>query len=1232
MFWRKSAPAPDAKSSSGSSSSATPAKAPENFPPRNETERAALLQFIAEAPIAHGPWQKWKQTFKAIEAQPQADTAALSAMLSRVDALPLGLPRLRGNVWNEVPPGAPVARWDAAQRGIVTRDALGNEGSMAFSGYGQMVQLGTIVVAVAGDYNDAHLHFVDVSDAAQPLLLSAHKMDRMSPYNAFAFAARKDDYLILCLRVSTPYNNVRLVVFDVSQPTTPRLVGSLVLGVAYNFQAAFDGTRLFFIGGDWNRTQIKVVDLSTITKPKLGGGVEARDTGWGSNLLAAHDGFVYRANTSGRSSLRIIDGRDADKPREVSHLQIEALTGVTVKEGRVYVRVDPRGRKNDTEKSRFRLVDISNPAKPQLLGAPPSSRTIGYIKRRARRLLWKLAQQNAALYVDLARRLIEANGTVLNYEERWLSVDAILGTGQRFQQRRHGRAGYQLKQPRFVLKRREERFPEVWDAHPDAARKLWQSEFAPVEAREMALKILRANKQDVPAPETTRLEEFLRGTSALLQSYAVRALWQYAQVGGTLGGKTAAVLLLAAPGQLRAAIETWAGNAKWNKEERRAFGTQLRIAVNATRPDGKDVPWRRRDYAAKLLADAWSEFLDENALLENLPFWLRLSDATLDARLLQVLRAAGAAQGNLLPGHLRTLTRQLPKIAEEQRERLLNAFLGGASGRAFKGEEALALVNQDDIAALGWRILTEAKMTPNGYAELWNPLFRGQASPSALAMAFSDAALRVFENAQVGNFKDSLRPWVETNVHVFQHASPAFFDALMNALPDKDRPRVVFRALAFLPEPTATSVWEKYGSLAGNFKAGRNDFQRANFYNYGQEPGARAWDYLAGSRITAEELRELWSNLMRMAQWSQQTGAFTNAAAPGLLRRAEFPPEEFAELIKQFPIVLERASPLFYLAILDNLPAEQRLQRLIETTPERWQAARGALLESLNQPSALNAFWTAIWEQLKGDDTGLQNRLLNDEAIVSTFERLEAPAFEGFLKTDSPAHEAWIMRWLRTHKPEKGDEILLLAATHNLPEVRRWALGRAEYLRLDLATALRLLEAELPDCVAAGRKFFEALPTGGSDEMDYALALCDSPGYAARGFGREFIEARRATLFSGDLLARLAQHSSPDMQAWLAEKLLDNEAPAEATKPFDRAVLRARGRARKAKDLVQTRQEQTGLGEAAPDSATLLEIARGRTKRDADWALRQLAGRALSGEKIEGVEIVTEVSQAAASA
>ena len=676
MFWRKKDKTTPATSSAPDAKISVDA-VPAPFPPRNDKDRAALLQFIENAPVAHGPWQGFKQLFKAIEAQPEAEPELLAAMLARVDAFPTGLPVMQGQIRHEIPSGGPRANWNAAEKRLSVRDADGQEGSLTFSGYGAMAQFGTWAIMVTGDYNNTRLHLVDIANATQPTIALNQELKNVNAWNALAYAARRGDYLLVCFNLSNPHSNVQLVTYDVSEKT-PREVSSLRLGQAYEFKAVLDGERLFFFGGNWNRTELKAVDLRDLAKPKIGSSVGVGNIGWGSSLLAANNGLAYVVSSGRSKSLKVIDGRDPSKLRETNSISVKGLTGVTSHEGRVYVRVDPRELKGETEKSRFRVIDDSNPDKPKLLGAPPTSKTIGYIKRRARRLLWKVAAQNPALFVDLSSRLIEANGAALNYEERWLSVDAILGAGGRFAQRRHGRAGYELKQRRFVFKRREERFPSVWNAHPDAARRLWQSETLPLEAREMALKILRDTKQEIPAnPE--HFAEFLSSSSPLLQSYATRAVWQHIESGGVPGGKVAALALLAAPANLREKIENWAIKTKWNKTERRAFGVQLQRGVAAARPDGKDASWRRRNYAARLLAGVWNEFLDQSALLENLIFWLNLNDENLKVRVLEVLRKAGNASGDELAANLRTLSRQLPKIEESQREPLLEAFLSGAA-------------------------------------------------------------------------------------------------------------------------------------------------------------------------------------------------------------------------------------------------------------------------------------------------------------------------------------------------------------------------------------------------------------------------------------------------------------------------------------------------------------------------------------------------------------------------
>jgi hypothetical protein len=86
----------------------------------------------------------------------------------------------------------------------------------------------------------------------------------------------------------------------------------------------------------------------------------------------------------------------------------------------------------------------------------------------------------------------------------------------------------------------------------------------------------------------------------------------------------------------------------------------------------------------------------------------------------------------------------------------------------------------------------------------------------------------------------------------------------------------------------------------------------------------------------------------------------------------------------------------------------------------------------------------------------------------------------------------------------------------------------------------------------------------------------------------------------------------------VATLLNDEPSRPSETPQFDRDVLRARNKARAAKEAVKARQETEGT----VDVETLLSMARGSgTPRDAEWALSQLARRALAGEQISGFSI-----------
>jgi hypothetical protein len=172
-----------------------------------------------------------------------------------------------------------------------------------------------------------------------------------------------------------------------------------------------------------------------------------------------------------------------------------------------------------------------------------------------------------------------------------------------------------------------------------------------------------------------------------------------------------------------------------------------------------------------------------------------------------------------------------------------------------------------------------------------------------------------------------------------------------------------------------------------------------------------------------------------------------------------------------------------------------------------------------------------------------------------------------------------------------------------------------------LPFALRLLESGLPECMAAARAYFEAVPPGAENELEVALAICDSPAREAQAYGRAYIAARRHTLPAGELIQRLAEHEDAPMQELVAEALLERPSLAGGAPEFDAAVLRARDKGRRAKELVKQRLSVTPPADLEHNREALLELARSRTPRDAEWAMQQLARLAMSGEAVEGVDI-----------
>ena len=305
---------------------------------------------------------------------------------------------------------------------------------------------------------------------------------------------------------------------------------------------------------------------------------------------------------------------------------------------------------------------------------------------------------------------------------------------------------------------------------------------------------------------------------------------------------------------------------------------------------------------------------------------------------------------------------------------------------------------------------------------------------------------------------------------------------------------------------------------------------------------------------------------------------------------------------------------------LSKWPLANALKLVMQMSDSDWQRLSERLLQELTQDGRIEALWKEVFAALPNDATGrLRQRLLQNAQMQEAFVEV---ADESFLKTADPDFAPLLLNWLE-RRPAlfgKGSPLLLLAVQSKILEVRQWALQQIERVGLTTPFALRLLESGLPENIAKGKQYFEAVPIGDERELEYILAVCDSPDISVQKYGREYLQKRQAHLPIPEVTFKLAEHPDPLIQELVAANLVTTPIAPEQTQEFDAAVLRRRNKGRRVKEMVKQRLSQTTP--TSLDKATLLEMARSRTPRDAEWALQQLVRMVQAGESVEGLEIL----------
>ena len=1170
---------------------------PPSFPPADAATRAATLDWIRETPLVYGPWQNFKRLYKEAEAAYRngaREPEIVAALLRRFDEQPLE---------------------NAGQEERVA--VAGNFGALCIhEGFAYLWSRGRelqtydlsapaqpkLIATWAPDLADPQPAQLNVSDGK--LWLRCGKIWRLNLENPAAPTPAGE---FRASYYSTAIAGGRVINLDsstlrVSEARDGDLyeIGSCEFVQSYygliggsNFAAAMSYNYQARGGGQY---ELNFADLSDPAQPRAAGKLR-------SEYIAVLQPSGAHWLSIANGQLSIYDLSDLDNPKQTGKLKVDNASQLASDGNRAAVFCqgwsyggsqpkiclidlsNPKSPKiageydmeampynsatsfamaGDTlylgTRGGLRLFDVSDPKNVQEIGKAPSAKTFAYLKRRGRRLLRELSQSDADGFTALASAFFQeiADKPNLDFDDNWIAADLVAARHPNLYQASHGRGAYLpvADAQSLVIKRRVERAPDAWNEYNQRLSSLANNSVtAPV------VHLTRQAGDAATAPlSPAQIESYVSSSWPNLRVIGARAALK-SDAAALSPRALAGAVAASNPAKRRALLDEVEQSAQLASELASFLGASLPVERDkfGRRKTVQSLTRRGREIALLLAArfDLSDPDFRADGALPALPALLNSSEAPLKSLGAQFCRRLSATQ--VLP----LVPFALANSA------VLDALMESASRADFDKEEIDKAVRAGarEARSVAWQLVAASQTSSATLGAVWLSLLRGLTqsydwNARTISWRISDALQSAlsYADARACLVRGAL-DWREVrprwNGEFAGSDSGAYYT-------NSGVPGEVFGAYAlFLPPDVVVQT------LAHLSDAKWNDWKTQFVAAIAPHPaiGAGFWgavqSYLNGKNEGAERLRA--------RTFDDPLVAATFAGAAGQL------------------------APELLLSLIASVPAEI------------WILWRDSLLRVLKTDAARReAFWEAARQQ--SFESGLlRERLIDDAEFAATFGLLESDVTQ----FDDPSLESLIVLWLEARELDAAT--LIDAAIHPLPAVRAIGLNGLAARGLNVPIALRLLESDLRDAMDAAKNWFESQS---QNIANLALALCDSPRLRVRDYGREFVGARLDDLLGDGLLAKLEENPNAEMQSFVAQLLLERDVEA-APVEFDRAVLRGRNRARRAKDLVQTRRSQSA---PLPDDATLLELARGKTPRDAEWALGQLARRALEGE-VAGVEV-----------
>jgi len=896
------------------------------------------------------------------------------------------------------------------------------------------------------------------------------------------------------------------------------------------------------------------------------------------------------------------------------------------------------------------LIARVDEANPQTIDHKfPTQATLRYMKRRARRLLNQLAQNQPEMYISLAKALVETQTgkTALEAKHQWALMHLCYATSIRCRQKAHGQGHYAYN-TYYHLNQTEAHFVNLWQPETNYFADLLQQDL-PWQLLEWAANYLkRANIHAISLSET-QIIRLLQAPSFTLNLWGRRLAYEMFLV-GTSSPELTAELWFLADRNLRQKMEQIsqkrpAPKNSWLTAYYTALWQKLQQYIAQSHQPHATLNRRVKTTLHLLKKEALS-IIKINQNEHFIALLLKSGDASLQKIALQ---AVGQIQENQILPLLKSLGKQrlaaLDQVMEDVLKNMFNIYRSPIS--SWRGVQKFIQSEFYYVFEFGW--VVSKKLSQYRLYQLWKRIFstyelidKETKQLVTKGNKFDFLTKTLSSTAGV----DALVRYCEYSNYFLVYLEEPFIHhlcSLQNAKIDKLIRKCFLLQLeqsgiynmhyiTRLPDEIRKEIWEQYlKNIKGKSLQDLRIYSYwylSSFFRYAEESTWMQQAFLDILRVIKLDKESITNSLASELLQAPRTGKFIlqqiETSFDDKIKNAFF--SYYKNNLAQYLDKLHLLPSNWLNLILVQAPLSTLLDLVQNLTDSGWKELKPMLHALLTSKTEEEGFWQSVLERaMLENQTNLRARLLQDRRFAALFRRQSDTAI---LNLQFPELEDMLLLWVtKNEKLFRNDDALKLTlATYKLPRIRAWAIERLSQWKIDAILGLHFLESGVPDAINFAQQYFEQLRTQPEQFLEEIIHLVDSPEAKVRDFALRLLQQQHkaAPQAFANLLICLTEHSNAQIQAFVAEKLQPSlEQPVltlndPVVQQFDKAVLRMKYRSRQAKEAVKSRlntQPQTA------SAAVLLELAQSPVKKDAEWAIVQLTKLALAGEEIQGFEL-----------